>query len=558
MGSYGVGRFVGIALVLVACVTVHVPAAAAVSEGGTSRFANASEVYQELHVQSDSAANVRRYLLTFRDYQDLVLYDPTFGYYAKGRVDFRDDYRTFPTALAPYFGRMVAEQVLRMWDGMRHAGTLAAGDPFVVAEFGAGNGALAESFLDYVELRARQPADPRWAGFAAQLMYLCFDRSPAMSFAEQARAGRFGSRFDARRGDATEMGDLITSESMTGVILSNEMPDNFAVHKVRLSAQGVAEAAFVLPSLSRKTWTHMRASVAPSIRFLVERDSREIASAIVETDRGRAVYLSRDSFPTLLKSLVTSRGYAAVVRDVDVHEVYEPVGVVPELASYFQKNAQPYARALARQGKGMITYVNLGEEEFVRGAAQALKAGYVMTIDYGGTWDRIMKTGARPHLRTYGPATVATESAGRLQEGGEFLAAPTNDWRANSQPYLWPTLNDITSDVNFSHMAAEGQRAGLHVAYFGPQRALLHGTSISLNDGSARRRTQPVEEFRYWADLFLTDRDFKVLVEQKDGTDPEYRYPPGDGEPLDIDGGAIAPSERQRVGRIADRLASGR
>lgn len=84
------------------------------------------------------------------------------------------------------------------------------------------------------------------------------------------------------------------------------------------------------------------------------------------------------------------------MQDIDVRELYVPVMDLPELADYFRTYARPYADALARAGTGMITYVNLGEAEFVRGAAQALKAGYVMTIDYGGNWEASRKQAHAP------------------------------------------------------------------------------------------------------------------------------------------------------------------
>jgi SAM-dependent MidA family methyltransferase len=515
----------------------------------TQALANPSEVYREIRFVPGAALDVRRSLLTFREYQDLVLYDMSFGYYSRGRVDFRDDYQTFPSALAPYFGRMVAEQVFKMWDGMRRAETLAPAEPFLIAEFGAGNGALAESLLDYIDRQQRQNADPAWKLFAAQIRYVCYDRSPAMILTEGERNARFGSRFEARQGDATDMTAAVARDSITGVILSNEMPDNFAVHKVRLSASGAAEVAFVIPWLPEKTWKRVKTFVAPPVQSLVEQGSREIANAVGPD--GRVVFLSRESFPMLLKSLAVLRDYASIVQDIDVRELYEPVGVLPELAEFFRRYARPYANALARRGSGMITYVNLGEAEFIRGAANALKAGYVMTIDYGGNWDGITRTTTRPHLRTYGPGTDVGAVA-HLPGDGQFLTAPPPDWRANARPYRSPTLNDITSDVNFSHMSAEGERAGLSTVYFGPQRALLTGTPISL-DGPAPLLGRAAE-FRHWTEMFATDRDFKILVQQKRGTDPRYRFPAGEIQSLDVDDHDLGPSQRQRADRLVEQL----
>jgi len=330
------------------------------------------------------------------------------------------------------------------------------------------------------------------------------------------------------------------------------MPDNFAVHKIRLSANGVAEVAFVIPSLPEKTWKRVKTSVAPPVQSLVEQSSREIANAVGAD--GRVVFLSRESFPILLKSLAVSRDYASIVQDIDVRELYEPVSVLPELAEFFRRYARPYADALARRGSGMITYVNLGEEQFIRGAAQALKAGYVLTIDYGGNWDGITKTTARPHLRTYGPGADAGAAA-HLPGDGQFLTTPAPDWRANARPYRWPTLNDITSDVNFSHMSAEGERAGLSTVYFGPQRALLAGTTISL--GGPAPVPERAAEFRHWAEMFATDPDFKILVQQKRGTDPRYRFPAAEMQPLEVDDHDFGPSQRQRADRLTERLKGG-
>src|SRR5438477_13187661 len=69
-------------------------------------------------------AAVKDYFPSFYDYLDTVLFHPTAGYYSSGRVDFFSHYRTFPSALSPSFGQMIAEQMFQTWDGMRQAGTL--------------------------------------------------------------------------------------------------------------------------------------------------------------------------------------------------------------------------------------------------------------------------------------------------------------------------------------------------------------------------------------------------------------------------------------------------
>src|SRR5579863_137080 len=144
-------------------------------------------VHNETRVDASAAAAVKELFPTFLEYQDLVMFHPKFGYYASGRVNFVSDYRTFPDALYPYFGHMIAEHIFNMWDGMRKAGTLAENEKFTIAEFGAGDGALAESILDYIDHRAAEESGASWRQFVRQLVYACYDRSPALSAAQKKR-----------------------------------------------------------------------------------------------------------------------------------------------------------------------------------------------------------------------------------------------------------------------------------------------------------------------------------------------------------------------------------
>jgi SAM-dependent MidA family methyltransferase len=208
---------------------------------------NGWEVHRELAVALKGHADVPKYFPSFFEYHDLVMFHPTVGYYASGRVDFVDHYRTYPVVLAPLFGHMVAEQMFAMWNGMRRAGTLGERERFTIAEFGPGDGALAEAILDYLVWKAG--GDAAWRTFADQVLYVCYDRSPSLNKVQQDRNARFGKRFEARVADATNMTATVPKGSLKGVVLSNELPDAFSVHKIILSADGTAEVAFVVPAL---------------------------------------------------------------------------------------------------------------------------------------------------------------------------------------------------------------------------------------------------------------------------------------------------------------------
>src|SRR5262245_8551724 len=193
---------------------------------------NGWEVHRELDIPSEAHAAVKDYFPSFLEYQDIVMFHPKFGYYSSGRVSFTNDYQTFPIVLAPYFGQMIAEQMFFMYQGMRKAGTLAPNEKFTMAEFGAGNGAMAESILDYIV--EKSGSDAAWKEFASQALYICYDRSPALNDTQRERNQRFGSMFGARVADATDLTKTIPAGSLKGVILSNELPDAFSVHKLIL------------------------------------------------------------------------------------------------------------------------------------------------------------------------------------------------------------------------------------------------------------------------------------------------------------------------------------
>ena len=103
---------------------VAIPVLAASAQAERGELLNSWEIHHELRVEPSAAPAVKEFFLSFLEYQDLVLFHPTLGYYSSGRVNFTSDYRTFPDALSPYFGQMIAQHIFNMWEGMRKAGTL--------------------------------------------------------------------------------------------------------------------------------------------------------------------------------------------------------------------------------------------------------------------------------------------------------------------------------------------------------------------------------------------------------------------------------------------------
>jgi len=501
------------------------------------QLVNAWDVRDEIKLAPgvDPAA-VRDFFPSFYDYIETVLFHPSAGYYSSGRVNFSSDYQTFPIALYPSFGQMITEHMFQMWDGMRKAGTLGANEKFTIAEFGAGDGAMAESVLEYIDQQAASNDDPRWKQFRDRTVYACYDRSPALSAKQRKRNERFGARFDARLGDATDPLSTISKESLKGVILSNELPDCFSVHKVILSMTGAAELAYTAPSISVENWKKVEATIPAAVKQTILQDDRAIREKLFAgriPSGPERIFLSKDGFSAILDAFNASSNYEGKVNLLGFQEIYVPVTVIPELAEHLRQYAHDYAYALSRSGKGMVTYINLGEGKFIKGAGAALKAGYVITIDYGSNWDGILAQDF-DHLRMYGQGSSTTQA----------------------NPYHAPTLNDMTTDVNFSHLAEEGKTVGLESLYFGPQHWLQIGTPINLEKAPPVRTLTPGDEseFQNWAGLFYSWEVYKILVQRKQKTDSAWQYSSEFGEPLKVAEERLNAAERARMTELEKKL----
>jgi len=501
---------------------------------------NGWEVHRELVVAPEAHADAPKYFLSFFDYHDIVMFHPTVGYYSSGRVDFVDHYRTYPVVLAPLFGHMVAEQIHTMWDGMRKVGTLTPSERFTIAEFGPGDGALAEAILDYIVRKAA--GDASWRAFADQVLYVCYDRSPSLNKIQKERNARFGKRFDARVADATNMTATINRDSLKGIILSNELPDAFSVHKIILSADGKAEVAFVVPSLPAETWRAVQPLLPTAVVRAIDGDDRAIEDRFLKGQREGDVYLTRGSFVSLLEHLQTTPAYENTANAMLFRELYAPASTVPVVADHLSRYADLYAQVLARDQRGLVSYVNPGAESFIRDSAAVLSAGYMLTIDYGGNWEEMLNQHTYPRFRTYGPS----------QQTGAHLAPNQIDTFA---PYVGPTLNDFTTDANFTLLAAEGEKVGLRPVYYGAQRALQAGTTVSLDTvPEAREREGNAAEFQSWAQSFAGPSVYKMLLQQKTGTDSAYRSQGQHPESLNLEAIELTAEQRRRAEAITERL----
>lgn len=162
--------------------------------------------------------------ITFADFMEACLYEPGMGYYTSpGRkVGAEGDFYTSITVHAA-FGRVIAREIAQMWRSM--------GSParFTLVECGAGNGRLACDIMDFLAAREQ--------GLYAGLDLILVEREPSL---EAAQAEQLAVHGDRVRWLSPE-GFGAEGFSFSGCLYSNELIDAMPVHRVLMTADGLAE-----------------------------------------------------------------------------------------------------------------------------------------------------------------------------------------------------------------------------------------------------------------------------------------------------------------------------
>lgn len=162
--------------------------------------------------------------IPFVRFMELALYHPQFGYYMREpddqaeRIGWNGDYYT-SSDVHPILGQALARQAEQMDRLLGHP------DPFTVVEMGPGKGLLAKHFLS----ACRQHAN----FFSERLRYVLIDRSPTMRELQRRNVVQWLNE----PGMLTWMDSLdhLAPESVTGLLLSNELIDAFPVHRVQMA-----------------------------------------------------------------------------------------------------------------------------------------------------------------------------------------------------------------------------------------------------------------------------------------------------------------------------------
>lgn len=177
------------------------------------------------------AAGVDGQPISYCEFVDQALFDPTWGYYSTGGVRFGEGghYDTYPLALAPLFGRMMAHYAFRTWRRR--------GEPvrFEICELGAGNGQLClDTLLTLDREAARRPA---WARFAGAARYRIVERSSALVARQRQTLGPLAARVMWHNADLAQRPPRRFGE--VGLIVANEVLDCLPHHKLVTTAAGI-------------------------------------------------------------------------------------------------------------------------------------------------------------------------------------------------------------------------------------------------------------------------------------------------------------------------------
>ena len=357
---------------------------------------------------------------SFRDFCDDALFHPQWGYYSTGQVRFGEggDYDTFPIALSPIFGRMLARYTYRFW---RRAGQPAEVE---ICELGAGNGQLCQDVLVHVLQPLRQSA--AWTRFAAALRYRIIERSPALIERQRQTLGPLGVRVRWVKADLSQHPARRAPFAACGIVFGNEVLDCLAHHKIVPHADGTPGVVFVVPTLSGRGGP---------------RDLDLLAGLQENT---RAVPYSQ---------LARVLSDAKLRRQVSFQEAVLPIDVRPELARFMRFH---YPELFRRKARFQPYFACPRMESLIRNTARLYPISEALWIDYGELRDFHLATG----------------------EGMRVFAGPP---RSGVSVYRDPGRDDITFMVDFSVVEAAAAYADWRVAYFGGQRELARRSGVKLD-----------------------------------------------------------------------------
>lgn len=319
---------------------------------------------------------------------------------------------TYPLALSPYFGEMVARRAHKVWH------TLGRPRRFELCEIGAGNGQLCLDTLSFLAGRTTE----EWRTFARACSYRIVEKSPALRRRQAALLGPLAQQVSWTALDLSRRRH-VEAFGKAGYVVANEVLDCLAHHKVVLGREGDYRVAFVGALRPQPGGTKRDAPLEPQ-SFLTRREMDEALAAGGQLQ-----------FREILLPLAAVRGLGAF------------------LARHYP------AQEVRRRGPRLPwTYFACpATETFVRNCGALYDRSEILLIDYGGA-------------REYQLFTPGTQrlSAGRPEErGASPYRAPGRDDVTFLVDFYVAMNAAFDAGLETLHFAPQGKLAGLSGVRFG-------------------------------------------------------------------------------------------
>ena len=178
--------------------------------------------------------------ITFSQFMQICLYSPKGGFYSARANRINTEFGTSPTS-HPLFGTLIAKQLKQMWEILDFPSI------FQVIEVGSGDGALARSIVDEIQLLD--------SNFSAALQYVATDYEPwwpnsldeSLGWNGEAQNSRPNKREITWGINRVKAEGVTPFKNITGCILCNELVDNFPFHQFVIQ-DGLVKEIYVTTS----------------------------------------------------------------------------------------------------------------------------------------------------------------------------------------------------------------------------------------------------------------------------------------------------------------------
>ncbi len=316
----------------------------------------------------------RRGRITFARFMQTCLYSPNGGFYSARAGGINAHFGTSSTS-HPAFGVLIARQLEQMWD------LLGRPPVFHLVEVGSGDGSLARAIVD-----ACQRSHPQFAG---ALRYVAADYRPHLAPTPNRAAA---SVPDAPPSVQPVMSDgLRAFRNITGCILSNELIDNFPVHRFEVRDGRVREVY-----VAASNGSLVETLGDPSTPRIVER-LNALGMSLPEGCRGE-VNLAIDGWAGQIADAL-DRGFVLTIDYGGLaHDLYSPDNAGGTLVCYHRHVAgnDPYLHVGEQDITCLVDFTSLmqsGERRGLATVGYTSQREFLANLGFDSIVDAIETTG---------------------------------------------------------------------------------------------------------------------------------------------------------------------